>query len=402
METTPSASNEVIAFPFSAATPWEPAAEFSRLRAERPVARVRLPSGDQAWLVTGYAENKQVLGDPRFSRAAATAPGAPRLQPVPPDPNSLLSMDPPEHSRLRRLVSRAFSARRMAALRARIDDAAADLVDALESRGPTADLVSALAMPLPIGVICDLLGVPRSERSRFQFLADAVLSLTAHSTEEVRAAREELNEYFLHLVMVKGQEPGDDLMSELVCAQRESESLSVDELVALGRTLLTAGFHTTANQIALASLFLLRHPDRLRDLAASPALIEPMVEELLRLNPLTVGGGLIRIATADIEVGGVLVRAGEGVLPAIGSANMDDLVFADPAEFRPGRPQAHIAFGHGAHYCLGAMLARTELRAALAALARSLPEMRLAVPLEELRFTTGRLFRGLAELPVAW
>jgi nocardicin N-oxygenase len=311
-------------------------------------------------------------------------------------------MDPPEHNRLRRLVSRAFSTRRMVSLRPKVDRVAADLVDDLRSAGPSADLVSALAMPLPIGVICDLLGVPLDGRSRFQRLADTVLSLTAHRTDEVRAAREELNDYFLYLVGTKRREPGDDLISELVGAHRESDALSVDELVALGRTLLTAGFHTTANQIALAALFLLRHPDRLRELETSLELIDPMVEELLRLNPLTVGGGLIRVATEDVEVGGVLVSAGEAVLPAIGSANMDSLVFADPDEFRPGRPHPHIAFGHGAHYCLGAVLARMELRAAITALARSLPGMRLAVPLEDLRFTTGRLFRGLAELPVTW
>jgi cytochrome P450 len=385
-----------LEFPFAASTPWEPAPEFARLREEEPVVRVRLPSTDHAWLVTGYAAN-------RFSRAAACAPGAPRLQPVPPDPTSLIAMDPPEHSRIRRLVSRAFNARRLVALAPTIEKTAAGLIDALVAAGPPGELVNDLALPLPIGVICELLGVPFADRKRFQQLADAVLSLTAHRKDEVLDARQELNTYFGRLIEDKSREPKQDLLSELVTAQEKSDVLTVEELVALGRTLLTAGFHTTSNQITLAALFLLRHPEQLRRLADSPELVEPTVEELLRVNPLTVGGGLIRIATEDVEVDGVRIAAGDAVLPAVGSANRDAAFFARPDEFRPERTDnAHIAFGHGAHYCLGAQLARLELRAAVGELARRLPNLRLAVPLAGLPFNTGRLFRGVAELPVTW
>lgn len=399
MDTTESEVDELLQFPFAAPTPWEPPPRFAELRANRPVVRVRFPSGDWAWLVTRHADNRRVLGDPRFSRAAASAPGAPRLQPVPPDPASLLSMEGPAHTRVRQLVSRAFTPRRLAALVPDVEYAAARLVADMVVGGPTADLVAHLAMPLPITVICDLLGVPDGNRARFQHLADAVLSLTAHGFDEVRAARLELDDYFLSLIADKRRNPGDDLISALVSAHDEDEVLTTDELVALCRTLLTAGFHTTANQIGLAVLSLLRRPAGLRGLAPSG----PLVEELLRTNPLTVGGGLIRVATEDVEVSGVLIRAGEAVLPAIGSANRDERVFTDAHDFRPDRsPNPHIAFGHGAHYCLGAPLARVELRAALDALVRLTPHLRLAVPLEDLEFSSGRLFRGLAALPVTW
>jgi cytochrome P450 len=392
-----------VDYPLPNPTPWQPPPGFARLRDEAPLVKVRLPSGDEAWLVTRYEENRAVFSDPRFSRAAAGAPDAPKLQPLPPDPASLLSMDPPEHTRLRRLVSRAFNARRVKELTPRVEDITAGLLDAMVAAGPPADLVSALAMPLPIAVICELLGVPDSERARFQRLADTVLTITAHSTVEVRGAREELNGYFAELAVQKRAAPGDDLFSELVSAHDTAETLTTEELVALGRTLLTAGFHTTANQITLSVLYLLRHPEQIARLAAEPDTIEPTVEELLRLNPLTVGGGLIRIATEDVELGGVLIRQGEAVLPAIASANNDESVFADPEAFRLDRGDCpHIAFGHGMHYCLGAHLARLELRVVLAALVRQLPGLRLAVALPELNWNSGRLFRGLAALPVAW
>jgi cytochrome P450 len=396
-------NDEVIDFPLRTPNPWEPPPDFARLREQGPLVRVRLPSHDLAWLVTGYAANRAAFADPRLSRAAATEPGAPRLQPVPPDPSSLLAMDPPGHTRLRKLVSRAFTTRRIQDLAPRITAFTDETLGALAAAGPPADLVAGLAFPLPMWVISDLLGVPVPDRERFKELADTVLSLTAHGVEEIQRARAELNTYLEALIGAKRAQPDDDLLSALITAHDDAESLSSQELVALGRTLLTAGFHTTANQLTLSVVHLLRHPRLYADLVEDPDRISHAVEELLRLNPLAVSGGLIRIATEDVEICGVAVQKGEAVLPAIGAANRDPAVFTAADTYRLDRDEfQHLAFGYGVHYCLGAHLARLELRIAIEALTRHFPMLRLAVAADDLQFTTGRMFRGLAALPVAW
>jgi cytochrome P450 len=312
-------------------------------------------------------------------------------------------MDPPEHTRLRRLVSRAFNTRRVEQLRPRVADIADGLVTAMMDAGPPADLVAGYALPLPMSVICELLGVPFEARDRFQAMADAVLSLTAHAPEQVMRSRAELSDYFVALVAGKRANPGDDLLGELITVHDEQEALTDSELIALARTLLTAGFHTTSNQIALSAVCLLRRPDVLDRLREDPSLMPVTVEELLRYNGLGVGGGLIRIATEDVELGGVTIRAGDAVLPALTSANRDGEVFADPDSFDLERgDNAHMAFGQGMHYCLGAHLARMELDVAFSTLLRRMPQVRLAVPVEELSWTTGRMFHGLAAVPVTW
>ncbi|HKS99635.1 MAG TPA: cytochrome P450 [Rugosimonospora sp.] len=398
-----SAPPAIPSFPFPVTAGGEPPVEFARLRGECPVARVRLPNGDEAWLVTSYADNRTLLTDPRFSRALTATPGAPRLQPIPPDPDALITMDPPEHTRLRRLVSRAFNTRRVEQLRPRVVAIAGDLVTAMARGGPPADLVSGYALPLPLAVICELLGVPLAERDRFRGLADTVLSLTAHSPEEVGRARAELGRYFVALVAAKRAEPGDDLLSELITVHDEREALTDAELIALARTLLTAGFHTTSNQIALSAVCLLRRPEVVERLRAHPGLMASTVEELLRYNGLSVGGGLIRIAAEEVELGGVTVPKGDAVLPALTSANRDASVFTEPDAFDPDRADnPHMAFGQGMHYCLGAHLARMELSVAFEVLLARLPDVQLAVPAEQLTWTRGRMFHGLAEVAITW
>ncbi|GAB3153497.1 cytochrome P450 [Microbispora hainanensis] len=392
-----------LRFPFASPCPGEPAPEFDRLRAGRPVTQVTLPTGDVAWLVTRHADNRTVLSDARFSRALTTRPGAPRLQPIPPDPNSVFSMDPPEHTRLRRLVSPAFGSRRMAALRPVIEREVDLLVDRMVETGPPADLVSGFARRLPITVICELLGVPAGDRERIAGWVDVLLSLTTFEPSQVAQARADLKRYLAELIAVKRDKPSDDLFSELIEARDAAGLLSEEELVMMGATVLTGGFLSTASEIALSFLCLLRHPDQLSLLRARPGLLSSAVDELLRYNALTTGGGLIRVATEDVRLGEVTIKAGEGVLPAISAANRDPDVFDDPHRFdvsREGGP--HLTFGLGIHYCLGARLARIELEVALDVTLRRLPGLRLSVPLTELRPQGGHLIRGLPELPVTW
>ncbi|MFF5212009.1 cytochrome P450 [Streptosporangium sp. NPDC000396] len=394
---------EGLRFPFTPRRPGELAPEFGRLRKEEPVARVTFPTGDSAWLVTGYEDNRIVLSDPRFSRAATTLPGAPRLQPIPPDPASMFSMDPPEHTRLRRLVAPAFNNRRMAALRPVIRHEVDLLVAGLAVAGPPADLVSQFARRLPITVICELLGAPAGDRDRIAGWVDILLSLTQFKPPQVAQARQELKRYLAELVAAKRENPADDLYSELIAVRDSGDLLSEEELIVLGATVLTGGFLSTASEIALSFLCLFRHPDQLERLRQQPELLPSAVDELLRYNALTAGGGLIRVATEDVKLGGVTIAAGEAVLPAISSANRDPGVFSDPDRFDLTREDnPHLTFGQGIHYCLGARLARIELELALEGVLRGLPGLRPAVPLDELRAQGGHLVRGLPELPVTW
>ncbi|MBP2323138.1 cytochrome P450 [Kibdelosporangium banguiense] len=394
----------ILRFPFPSAYPGEPAPEFARLRETEPVVRVLLPTGDTAWLVTGYEDNRTVLSDPRFSRAATTVPGAPRLQPIPPDPTALFSMDPPAHTRVRRLASRGFTPGRVAALRPTTERETDQLIDELLETGPPADLVAGFARRLPIAVICELLGAPAADRTQIAGWVDVLLSLTAFAPAEIRAARMALKQYIAQLVATKRRSPGDDLISELIKVRDEqNDRLSEDELIMLGCTVLTGGFLTTASQIALSWLCLLRHPAELARLRREPDLLDGVVTELLRYNALTTGGGLIRIALEDVRLSTATIAAGEAVLPAIAAANRDPRVFADPDRFDPARTDnRHLTFGLGVHYCLGAQLAKMELEVAVNAIARRMPGLRPATDVTLLGVQSGHLVRGLPELPVSW
>ncbi|MEU9507202.1 cytochrome P450 [Micromonospora sp. NPDC048170] len=392
------------AFPMPSPFPGEPPAEFARLRAEEPVTRVTLPTGDEAWLVTGYAENRVVLTDARFSRAAAAAPGAPRLQPIPPDPTSMLNMDPPEHTRLRRLVSHAFTPRRIEDLRPALRRDVDALLDDVLAAGPPADLVAGFARRLPVAVICELLGVPGPDRGRIMRWVDLLLSLTTHPPQRVGAARGEMKAYLAGLVRATRARPGDGLLSQVIEAYDESGGTDDEEVVMLAATILTGGFLTTAGEIALSILTLLRHPVQLAALRREPDTLPRAVDELLRYNVLTTGGGLLRVATEDVELGGVTIRAGAAVLPAISAANRDPRVFDHPDLLDFGRPDnPHITFGLGVHYCLGARLARVELEEAVSGVLRRLPPtLRPANDVTALAVHPGHLVRGLPELPVTW
>jgi cytochrome P450 len=340
-----------------------------------------------------------VLGDARFSRAATLAPGAPRLAAAPQNFPSLPNLDGSEHARVRTLVGREFTTRRVNELRPRIQAYTDELLDAMAAGGGSADLVPALAFPLPVRVICELLGVPLADQALFSGWSAAFVATTGSSAEEMLAAQVALRGYLSALIEEKRRRPADDLLSALVSiSEHDQERLAPEELIFLGVSLLVAGHETTVCQIGNSVLALLAHPEQRAAFRGEPA----QVEELLRLY-LPGDESLLRIAVDDVELGGVLVRAGEAVLPSVGSGNRDPARFADPDRLDLGRGgNAHLSFGHGIHYCLGAGLARAELQIALGTLFARFPTLRLAVPVEQVPRSSGRLIHGVSSLPVAW
>jgi cytochrome P450 len=393
---------EIRPFPFTEPDDLVLSPEYLELQRDEPVARVRLPYGGDGWLATRYVDVKTVLADPRFSRAAVMAPGAdvPRTLPSMPAEANILSMDPPDHTRLRRLVAKAFTARRTEQLRERAQEIVDGLLDAMEERGAPADLVESLAMPLPITIICEMLGVPFEDRDKFRAWSEAAVAITAFTHEEILASGEALRAYIGELAERKRVDPADDMLSVLVAAHDNEDRLSTQELVSFGVALLVAGHETTANQLGNFVFLLLRDPDRLGELRADPTLLPAAVEELLRFTPLGGSAGFPRIATAEVELSGVTIKPGEAVFVDNLAANRDPSVFENPNELDFHREQnPHITFGHGAHHCIGAPLARMELQVAIGALLKRFPLLRLD---GEVAFKKGRLIRGPQALPVRW
>jgi cytochrome P450 len=391
------------AFPFAAADPLEPPAEYAKLLVHEPVAHITLPSGDTAWLITRYSDVRMVLSDQRFSREAITAPGAPRLLPIAAGSKSIFVMDPPEHTRLRRLINKAFSPRRIESLRPRILQISTSLLDAMVAAGPPGDLIAGFAQPLPITVICELLGVPYEDVPTFTAWTDVMLSFGTRAREAVIEARDKLSAYLTRLIAAKRHEDGEDLLHSLTEAHEGQDRLTEEELLAFGYTLLGAGYHATAAEIVHAVLILLRHPHEMESLRKEPARLPAAAEELLRRSQAGGGLGALRIATEDVEIGGQLIRAGEAVLPSINAANCDGSVFAVPDGLDLERsPNPHLAFGYGIHHCVGAQLGRAELQIALGELLRRFPRLRLAAGEDTLEWSEGVAFRRPRELMVTW
>jgi cytochrome P450 len=332
-------------------------------------------------------------------------PDAPRLSTAPQRFKSLLNLDPPEHTRVRKLVSREFTTRRVAALRPRIQEHTDALLDEMEESGPPVDLVSALSFPLPVAVICELLGVPYEDRKLFIGWSAAFLSTTALPAVEVLAAQAALREYMTALVAGKREQPGDDLLSALITVRDEGDGrLDEEELIFLGVALLVTGHETTANQISNSVFALLtRHAeDGTRQLIQDPESMERAIEELLRVYPPG-DEAMLRITLDDVELGGTLIPAGSAVLPSIGSANRDGAQFPDADKMDTGRgANPHLTFGHGTHYCIGSGLARAELQIVLGSLLRRFPDLRLADPAQQISRPTGRLVHGVTSLALAW
>ncbi|MEH0981966.1 cytochrome P450 [Micromonospora sp. CPCC 205556] len=376
---------------------------YARLRREEPLTRIRMPFGEPAWLATRHADVRFVLGDARFSRAAAVGRDEPRTTPHQQD-SGILTMDPPQHTRLRRLVAKAFTARRVEQLRPRTRALADELVSGMVSAGPPADLVAHLATPLPIRVICDLLGVPVADQDRFHTWSEAIVSTTSLSPEQTQSYLDQLLAYMGELIARRRAAPTDDLLGAMVRARDEhADRLAEEEVVQLAAGLLAAGHETTVTQVPNMVYVLLTEPGAWDRLRGDPALVPTAVEELMRFIPLGSSAAFARYALTDVEIGGVLVRAGEPVVVAIASANRDETVFPDADRLDLARAEnPHVGFGHGVHHCIGAQLARMELQVVLETLVARLPRLRLAVPESELTWKSGLLVRGLTAMPVSW
>ncbi|RKN65384.1 cytochrome P450 [Streptomyces klenkii] len=392
----------------------DPYGTYARLREAGPVHRITGPDGRPAWLVTRYEDVRRALADPRLSLDKRNAtPGNYAGFALPPalDAN-LLNMDPPDHTRIRRLVVKAFTPGRVDKLREPVRRVADELLDAIEAEGRT-DLLASYAGPLPITVICDLLGVPQDRRPDFRAWTDALITPDPARPELMKEAIGNMMRFFTGLIASKRATPGDDLLSDLIAARDSdgdgdgdgsegADRLSEDELSSLAFLILFAGYENTVHLIANAVLALLDHPVLMESLRANPAGLGAAVEEFMRWDgpgPLAIR----RFPLENVEIGGVTVPAGETVLLSLAAANRDPHHFSEPDRLDLNRDRSgHLALGHGIHYCLGAPLARMETEIALAALLERLPGLALDVAREELAWRPSMRARGLISLPVRW
>jgi cytochrome P450 len=382
--------------------PFDPPEEYATLRETAPTSRVRCPAGMDAWLVTRYGDVRAVLADRAMSSRGASSvhvnPNADLDEEV--SPGSIIQLDGADHARLRKMVIAEFTVRRVEAMRGYVQGLVESHLDTMLAKPGHADLVEDFALPIPSLVICELLGVPYADRSRFQRQSGLLVSTDA-TREEGQQAYHELSDYLAGLFADKERNPQDDLFSRLISRGVSSgDPLTMEELVVLGLSLLVAGHETTANMIALSALVLMEHPAH-RDVVLSEP--ERAVEELLRYLSV-VQFGVLRYATADVQVGARSVKAGEWLVAALNSANRDEDLFSggDKLDFHRESPRTHVAFGFGAHQCIGQQLARVELQEALTRLFRRVPDLRLAAPRESLAYKHNTLVYGLRELPVAW
>ncbi|MFD7658158.1 cytochrome P450 [Actinosynnema sp. NPDC059797] len=387
------------ALPITRTCPYSPPEEHLRLRREAPVSRVTLPSGAVVWALTRHEDIRAMLTDPRFSSDRRN-PGFPVLVPgqraLAGFTPSLIGMDPPEHGPARRAVVGEFTVRRMAALRPRVQQIVDEHVDAMLAGPKPVDLVKALSLPVPSLVICELLGVPYADHEFFQSRSALLLKRTTSAEERVGVITD-LRAYLGELIEAKRANPADDLLSRQVTASDDR-----DQLVMLAFLLLVAGHETTANMISLGVLTFLEHPEHARAIRRDPAKTPFAVEELLRYYTIA-EVATSRVAVADAEIGGVPIKAGEGVVALSNTGNRDPEVFERPDELDLGRgARHHLAFGFGPHQCLGQNLARLELEVVFDTLFRRIPDLRPAVPLDALPFKDDANVYGIYEFPVTW
>ncbi len=385
---------------------FDPVGELGRVRETEGVRRVMTSFGLPAYLVTRYDDVREVLSDAvRFSNASRHSfapPDGPELSEeeiAEMRAGHLLACDPPEHTRLRRMLIPEFTARRMRGLEPRIVEIVDSALDDLERTGRPADLVSGFALPVPSLVICELLGVPYTDRAEFQERTRRMLDVSL-SMQQLRALSRENRAYMAGLVAEARTAPGADMLGMLV--REHGGDLSTDELVGIASLLLVAGHETTSNMLSLGTLALLRHPEQLAMMRDDPALVEPGIEELLRWLSI-VHSGIPRTTTTEVEIAGRTIPAGELVVLALPAANRDPAFIEDPDRLDITRGAlGHVAFGHGVHHCLGAPLARMEMRIAFPALLRRFPDLALAVPFEDIEFRAHHVIFGLHSLPVTW
>ena len=399
--TTPTAR-----LPRQRVSPFDPPPDYRQLQETDPVSPLVFPGGGTGWLVTRYDDVRALFADPRFSSRRSFAMNPVRETPeelrpyLEPEPGQFIGLDPPEHTRYRRLLTGQFTVRRMRALEPRITEIVEQQLQGMRQAGPPCDLVESFALPVPSLVICELLGVPYGDREMFQQRSRQLLSFATEGPELLRG-REELRAYMLELVQAKRAAPADDLLSGLAGHDGE-DRLDDEELINIGLLLLIAGHETTANMLGLGTFALLSHPDQLARLRSDPGLVDNAVEELLRYLTI-VQFGLVRVATEDVTLDGRAIRAGEPVVLSLPAANRDPAHFADPDRLDLGRETlGHLSFGHGVHQCLGQQLARVEMRIGFSHLLAELPELRLAVPAEQVRLRDDMFIYGVEALPVTW
>ncbi|MDO9712672.1 cytochrome P450 [Paracraurococcus lichenis] len=392
-------------YPTRRAWPLDPPPALAEMRRAAPLARVRLWNGQEAWLVTGYAELRALLTDPRVSadNLRPNYPGAnPGMTIVRRKYPTFIAMDAPEHLQQRRMLTAEFTVKRIEAMKPRLQAIVDGLLDAMVAKGPPADLVHDLTLALPITAICDLLGVPYADQPYFHDMAMVIAS--AHTPpERAAAASEELCDgYIGGLIDRKDADPQDDLLSRLVVNQMRPGHLTRHQLIGMARLLLVAGHETSANTMAMGVLALLENPGQKQALIDDPALLPGAVEEILRyIDPAHAGRR--RTALADIEIAGVTIRAGEGIIAHNPAADRDPAAFPDPDRFDIRRDaRHHVAFGYGPHQCLGQPLARAELSVLLGTLFRRLPGLALDVPVTSLTYREQSFVYGVERVPVRW
>ena len=381
---------------------FDPAPELTEVREGPAVVRVRGALGHEMWLVTRHEDVREVLGDAeRFSNEGQTGLAS-RDRHSPEDvarmrAGNLLLLDPPKHSRLRRMLMPAFTGRRMQRLEPRVRQIVDDHLDAMARKGPPADLVADFALPVPSLVICELLGVPFEDREDFQARTASLLDVSRPTEERLRA-QQASRRYMAGLVAREQADPGDALLGMLV--REHGDELTTDELIGIAVLLLLAGHETTSNMLGLGTLALLQHPDQLARVREDPEAVAPAVEELLRWLSI-VHSGVVKTATQDTEIAGTPIARGDLVALSLPAANRDPRAHADGdrLDVTHGAP-GHLAFGHGAHHCLGAPLARMEMRIAFPALLRRFPDLRVAS--SEERFRSFNVVYGMETLPVTW
>ncbi|MEU6461268.1 cytochrome P450 [Streptomyces sp. NPDC046976] len=399
-----SSAQDPTAFPFPPGPLGEPPTELSGLRSACPVSRVTLPSGDEAWVVSGYDEVVTALTDRRLSRAALRTPGAPRMVKGPDfgdNPYSIFNLDGADHARLRRLIAGAFAPRRAEELRARVQEITDELIDRVAALPQPVDIYHEFCTVLPIWVVCEIVGAPLADRDRIKTWTETLMSVGPN--ERRLATREAMTAYVRELVAARRAEPRDDLLSALVQARDADDRLSEAELSWLGAELLLAGHDTTVNTIGRGVFQLLRHRDQWELLTARPdELTEPAVEEVFRYAPPS-DVGLLRVALEDVELAGTSIGRGEGVIPLMHASSRDERQFAEPERFDITRADnRHLVFGYGPHHCPGAGVARMELQVAFGTLARRLPGLRLAVDPEEVKWIGGHITLRTEGLPVTF
>ncbi|WIM92752.1 cytochrome P450 [Actinoplanes oblitus] len=397
----------VPTYPFAQPAALEPAPEWARLRRDCPVARVTMVSGDEALLLTRYSDVRDMLADPRFNHAL-NKPDAAKISAADDGgvfggENSAMTSSP-DHPRWRRMMNKSFTVKRVTAMRPRIEEIANRQIDELIAGGQPGDLQSTLGFPLPVQVICELLGVDPSHRDRFSHWSDAMLNLTRFDQAQLATAAREFQEFMAQHVAEKRAHPGDDLLSELAAVVDSQDGRMTEaELIITAQGLLVAGHETTANMIGkMVAMLLADRPNRWQRLVDDRSLINSAVEESLRFdaNP---GFGLPRYISEDIEVAGCPIKAGTTVVVSMAAGNRDESAYPDADRMRLDRhPNPHLAFGAGPHSCLGQALARTELQVTLAVLLDRLPTLDLAVPADELRRRAGLIVGGLEKVPVTW